>query len=206
MPAYNARVAFNAHNSSSGALITNVVHVEVDTLSSPPNWGSIAGDINTWLGTQWRNILTTHDVFDSIVVTDEDYPGSTLGQGVVSLAAVGTRTTSDTDLSPGLCAIGTFKSSVAKRYARGHVFFPPAYNSGEMIAGGLWSFTSSYTIACAAWHDQYRAGHTSGSSGYVPIIYSRTRQKRGESPFTFPIVAGIVRQGQFFLRSRTTAP
>src|SRR5215472_9317763 len=69
MPAYNARVAFNAHNSSSGALITNVVHVEVDTLSSPPNWGSIAGDINTWLGTQWRNILTTHDVFDSIVAT-----------------------------------------------------------------------------------------------------------------------------------------
>lgn len=206
MPAYNARVAFEAQNITTGLLITNVLHVEVDTLSSPPNWTSIAGDIYTWLGQLWLNGLATEDQFVQLVVTDENYPGSTFGQGVHVVGLPGTRAPTDGRLNRAICAVVSWKTATAKRYARGHTFMWPVQSSTECSANGQLNSTGAYASALGAFASAYVAGHTAGSTSYTPIIYSRTRQARGQTPFTFPVLALGVIWNQHWLSSRSAAP
>ena len=206
MPAYNARVAFQAHNTTTNALVVNVVHVECDVLSSPPNWANIAADMQSWLAVLWNNILTTAYSFDSITVTDENYPGSTHGQGVVTPATTGARVPNDTKLDPALCQVGSWKTAVAKRYARGHIFFPPAIDTSTVVTGGSFSASQAYYQANAAFMNSFKAGHVSGSTSYVPIVFSKHQVSMGLTPFTFPITGVILQSKQHWLRSRSTAP
>lgn len=206
MPAYHARAAFEAEHVADGTLITNVFHFEVDTLSSPPNWDSIANDIGVWLGTLYTSILTTHERLVQIVVSDENYPGSTHGQGVSVSGVTGARTVADQGLSPGLCAVASWKTSVAKRYARGRTFMPPALGTATCDPAGTWLTTNAYFTACQALVTALVAGHAAGSTSYVFEIFSKHQEALGLTPFSFPVKTGVLSQKQHFLRSRTTAP
>jgi hypothetical protein len=206
VPASYARVAFEAHNTASLALITNVVHLEVDTLSSPVNWASVANDIYTWLGTLWNNVLEAGDHFDQVVVTDENYAGSSFGQGVHNAGTAGARVANNHNVAPAACMVAGWRTATAKRYARGHIFFPPAYDASILGAGGTFTAASAYVVACNAFATSYAAGHTSGSTSYVPIVFSRTRAKLNTLPFTFPVTAYTLQLGQHWLRSRNTSP
>lgn len=206
MPAYNARVALESHDLGMGALTVNVLHLEVDTLTSPPNWQSIADDIGAWLAVPYQNLLSQADQFDQIVVTDENYPGSTFGQGVHPVALNGTRTTGDGKLGRGLCALVSLKTAVAKRYARGHMFAPPAWDSTSLSAGGTIALSSAYHVTLEAFRAAWAAGHTAGSTSYVPIVFSRTRVQQAATPFTFPVRTMTIDTKQHYLRSRMTAP
>ena len=206
MPAHYARAAFEGSNPGTGILIANVFHIEVDALTSPVDWDSVATDVYTWLGTLWTNCMTTSDTLHRIVVTDEDYPGSSLGQGVHSVEQSGARTTTDMKVNSSVCALASWKTNTAKRYARGHTFMPPAWDSAAVQPTNQLVPTNQYFISVGNFASAYQAGHSAGSTSYVPIVYSRTRVKRGETPFTFPIVAHQVSTLQHVLRSRLTAP
>lgn len=206
MPAFHARIALEAHDNLTGALIVNVLHVEVDTLTSPPNWGSIAADVHTWLGTPWNNILTTNETFDQVVVTDENYPGSTHGQGVSTVATQGARTLNDNHIDPAMCLVVSWKTAVAKRYARGHNFLPPATDGSAITGGGIFLSTSPYYVACNGFTLTFAGGHTAGSTSYVPEVFSRHQVALAATPFTFPITARSLPVKQRWLRSRSTAP
>ena len=206
MPSYHVRIAFESHNSSSNALIVNVLHAEVDTLTSPPNWTSVAGDINSWLSATYGGLLSVNDHFDQIVVTDENYPGSTHGQGVVSENRAGGRPVTDTLLNPGLCMVASWTTAVAKRYGRGHSFLPPIYSSNSLQSGGNVSGTSAYWNAAIAFTNAYKAGFTAGSTSYVPEVFSRHLVNSGITPFTNHITGGGPTGRTSFLRSRVTSP
>lgn len=206
MPAYHARVAFEAHHTTRNNLVVNVLHLEVDTLTSPPDWATIAGDVYTWLGTLWNNVLSTTTTFDQIVVTDENYPGSTHGQGVHVVNTVGARTIGDDKLDPAICAVGSLKTAVVKRYARGHIFLPPALNSAALAATGIFNGADAYWSSCVAFVNAFVGGHTAGSTSYAPEVFSRHQVATGQTPFTFPIVGFSMNSKQKFLRSRSTAP
>jgi hypothetical protein len=206
VPAYYARVAFRGHLTATGALIVNTVHVECDILASPPNWTSVANDMDTWLGQKWLNILTTADTFDDITVTDENYPGSTHGQGIKSKAIVGTRVPLDEKLDAAVCDLASFKTAVAKRYGRGHCFMPPAYGSNTIASTSGWNQADPYRGMINTWDVAYAGGFVAGSSSYIPIIFSRHKVELGESPFTFPVTATAISAKQHWLRSRSTAP
>jgi hypothetical protein len=206
VPAYNARLAFRSTNNTTSALIVNTMHVECDVLSSPPNWDTIAADLWAWLGTGYLGILTTADKFHELTVSDENYPGSTFGQGVHTVELAGTRSPGDLHLSPGLCALTQLRTATAKRYARGHFFNPPAYGSVEATANGNWASGSNYIGACGNFAVTFGAGHTAGSTGYVPIVFSRHQVALGQSKFTFPVTSVNVSLVQRFLRSRTNSP
>lgn len=207
MPAYHARIALRAHHTSSGNLIVNVVHAEVDTLSSPPNWSSIATDVDAWLGLAWQRILAAGETFDDITVTDENYPGSTHGQGVVAKGLAGLRTTGNTDLSPALCQTIQWRTAVAKRYGRGHTFLPPGRDTADVLGtSGTWLSTGNYHQRADEFRVAFLGGHTAGSTSYVPEIFSRTKVLNGETPFAFPITSAAISPVQRFLRSRLTTP
>lgn len=206
MPAYHGRVAFEASNASDGTLITNVFHLEVDTLSSPPDWNSIANDIGVWLGTLYTNMLSNNCRLDQIVVTDENYPGSTHGQGVSVSGVTGARNVADHKVSAGTCALVSFKTAVAKRYARGHAFLPPAYEAAALGAEGTWGTGDQYWVSCENFVNSFKAGHAAGSTSYTPEIFSRHMVQTGQTPFSFAIRSATLAAKQHFLRSRTTAP
>lgn len=199
-------MAFQGHNTASNALIVNVVHIECDVLASPPNWTNIAADVNTWLGQKWRNILSTADTFDTITVTDENYPGSTHGQGVFVAGGAGARAPNDFKLDPALCVLDSWRTAVAKRYARGHVFYPPAYDTTTVAGVGGWLTSAAYWIACKAFGDAYVAGSVAGSTSYVAEVFSPHLVALGQTPFSTPIKGHLVGSRQHWLRSRSTAP
>jgi hypothetical protein len=206
MPAFHARASFEAHNPLTGLLIVNVFHIEVDTLTSPPNWSSIASDIYAWLGVLWNAQLASEDTFDQVVVTDADYPGSTFGQGVVLVGTAGGRVPTDGKLNRALCGVVSWKTATAKRYARGHTFFAPTQSSTELTSTGQMSTSGPYMTAVQAFANAYQGGHTVSSTGYTPEIFSRTRVKQGATPFAFPILSHSLSQQQHWLRSRAAAP
>lgn len=206
MPAYHARVSLEAHHNASGALIINVLHAEVDTLTSPPNWNSIATDVGAWLQTPWLNLLTQNCTFDQIVVTDENYPGTTSGQGVHVVGLGGNRTFADDALDRAQCGLLSFKTAVAKRYARGHMFLPPIFESGAISNEGTLTNASAYKTTATTFFQAIGAGHTSGSTSYTPEVFSRTRVARGETPFSFTMTGIFLDTHQHYLRSRLSAP
>lgn len=206
MPAYNARVALRATELATGRLCVNVLHVECDVLASPPNWANIAADMKTWLATKWNNILVPAFTFQDITVTDENYPGSTHGQGVANVNTVGARVPNDSKLDPAMCQVGSWKTAVAKRYARGHIFFPPAVDTTSIATGGIFNSGQAYYIANAAFMTSFQAGFVAGSTSYVPIVFSKHQVSMGITPFTFPITGVILNSKQHWLRSRSTAP
>jgi hypothetical protein len=144
--------------------------------------------------------------FNSVVVTDENYPGSTHGQGVSTPNLTGTRTTTDTKLDPAMCAVISWKTGVAKRYARGHTFAPPILDSSATSTGGLILNTSAYYLAVQAFRSKFAAGNVAGSSSYVPEIFSKHEVLVGAPKFSFKIVSSSVSGKQHWLRSRSTAP
>jgi hypothetical protein len=206
MPAYHARISLEGSNTATGALIVNVLHAEVDTLTSPPDWNSIATDVYNWLGQAWLNMLSELDTFHQVVVTDENYPGSTFGQGVHQVNAGGTRFPQNTSLDPAVCGLMQWKTNTAKRYARGHTFAPPIYDSTDLTSFGSLTAGSAYYTAMVAFTSAYGPGHTAGSTSYIAEIFSRTQEKKGVVPFSYRITGWNIATKVHYLRSRITAP
>jgi hypothetical protein len=206
MPIRYARIAFEAHHTATGRLITNVMHAEVDAVANTPNWQTIANEIATWLSNDYLAVLTTHDTYDQIVVSEETYPASAFGQGVFVAGAPGSRTAADENLSPAICLLASYKTQTAKRYARGHTFMPPALSSSTLGSSGTFLNSSTYWTTSTTFMNAYLAGHGGSEAAYTPIVFSRTRVLQNQTVFTYPIVAGQLRTAQHFLRSRITAP
>ena len=206
MPAHYLRCAYRSTISSNGADCVNVFHIEADPLSDPLNYASAASDISTWLTTLYRAVLNTGTILHTLTVTEETYPSAPTGQGVASIEAAGTRTVSDSLLSPGLMAILHLSTATPKRYARGHLAMPPAIGSSALASNGGWATANAYYTAITAFGSGLTSGHTAGSTSYTPIIFSRTRAKQSLSPFVFPVTGTRIQPDQYFLRSRRTVP
>lgn len=206
MPTYHIRIALNGRQTATQRLIVNVFHADAAVQLAQPDWSSVATDAYNWLGTKWINCLSGGDTFDSVVVSDENYPGSTFGQGAHAVGQAGVRVLADTELDSALCQVGSLKTAVAKRYAQGHNFFPPCYTQAALAAGGIFNAGNAYYQANAALLNAFKAGFTAGTTVYTPVVYSRHQVKLGATPFTFPVTGVFLQSKQHWLRSRSTAP
>jgi hypothetical protein len=184
----------------------NPFHLEVDTLTDPPNYASVASDIDTWLTTLYKAVCTTSTTVVDLTVTEEDYPGATPGQAIHSINGAGTRTAADSFEPYGLTQVVTLQTATPKRYARGRMFMPPPLGSAALTSNGIWLNTNAYWTATTAFMNALLAGHTAGSTSYAPIVFSRTRAVTGASPYQFPITGYQQRLAPHWLRSRMTSP
>lgn len=206
MPAYYMRSDFRSHNKAGGNLVINSFHWEVDTLSSPPDFNSIANDLATHFLSPYSAVLGSLDHWDDVLVTNETYPGSIIGQGIHLVNVDGARAVSSQALSAGLCCLISRRTGTPRRWGRGRVFCPPAYGGNEVAGGGIWSSSGPYFIACSVLATSLQSGFSAGSTSYVPIIFSRGRAALNESPFTSVVTQCVAQPAQHFLRSRTTSP
>lgn len=206
MPEYLVRAAFRSHDSASLALCVNVFHVVVDAFTSPPNYTKISSDIDAWLGQAWRDVNADTYTVDDLTVTSIDIPGQPLGQGVHSYGFVGTRPTSDHNLSAGLCRVTSWKTATPKRYARGRTFWPPAVSEVETSPGGGWNLVGTYITTTSAFTVAFATPHNSGDDTYSAAVYSPHQLALGNSKPYYPIISATSDNHQHFLRSRVTSP
>lgn len=206
MPAHYLRCAYRSTQVGSGNLVVNVFHVEADTLTDPPNYGNMATDINSWLGFEYQSVLSSNFILQDLTITEETYPGATPGQGVKTIGTVGLRSAADTNLSVATCALLALRTATPKKYARGHLFLPPAMSSASSASGGQFLTTGPYMTAATTFATKLAAGSTAGSTSYAPIIFSRTRVREGLTPYFFKVTNAHVNTNQYFLRSRLTSP
>lgn len=205
MPEYLARVAFRSQGAGAGPaqLSVNIIHVVAAQLTSPFDASTIASDIDTQMGTQYRACLADYFTWHDLTVTDVTPSAPTLAQHVLSKEVAGTRSGTDNDLSYGLCAVIALKTGIAARYARGRVFAPPAGVSSSVDSNGIWKTSNAYWTNCNAWAAKLQTGWTAGDTDYAPAVFSPTRVARSEDPSYWSIESAVVRPQQHFLRSRT---
>lgn len=184
----------------------NVFHYECDPLTSPLNFQGAATDIDSHLRTSYRGMLPANHTLHDLTVTGETYPGAEIGQGVVNIEALGTRATASTGLRPGICSLIQLRTATPKRYARGRLFMPPALNEGEVATGGVFNPGGAYILSGGTFSAAYQTAFSVSSTGYQPIVFSRSQVLKSLTPFIFPVLQVVPTGRQYMLRSRNTAP
>ncbi len=186
MPEYLARVVYRSTYAAE-TLFVNTFHTRVAVLTDPPNWTNIATDLDTKFTTLYRAIVASNCVVHDLTVTDEDYPGSTLGQGFKSIEAAGTRTASDSFLGGAPCMVVALKSTVTKRYARGRMFMPPIVGSSALASDSSFATANAYYTAITAFMNALIAPWSAGSTDYQTIVYSKRQLEQGLTPYAFNV-------------------
>lgn len=206
MPEYVARVAFRSHETSTGALVVNVLHFVAAQLSGPADPQDWAGDMLGHFGTLYRNMLTTGYVLDNVTTNTVEEEGVEPGEGIAISGGQGTRAAGDTKLDAGICALLSLKTATPKKYARGRIFLPPVVDAAQLQAGGGFSGGGSYWTAVQAFRSSLDAGFSQGDTTYTPVVFSRTQLSRGFTPYHFNVVLSVASLKPHYLRSRLTSP
>jgi len=184
----------------------NVTHWEMDTLSSPPDFTSAAGDLANHFLTTYSAVLSTLDHWDDVTVTAEQYTGAPIGQGIHLVGVDGARSITSPVFAPQLCCLISRRTGTPRRWGRGRLFCPPAYDSSAAYGGGTWNPNQAYMISCGTLASTLQTGFSAGSTSYIPIIWSRSRALTNQTPYFAVVTQCTANTAQHWLRSRGTAP
>lgn len=174
--------------------------------------GSLLDAVDTALTTTFRAMLRTSDTLTEWAVKREPDPtdAGDIPEGrskIKNLA--GTSAISGNLAPPEMCLVCSVKTSVLSRSARGHMFLPPIFAATHVIDDTVDAASASYTTA-----QNFRdaldtirgsGGFTSGSPSFTAplVVYSKTRRRRGQSPWLFDATSTSVRNRSHWLRSRS---
>lgn len=207
------RVSYEALDGN-GIQIVNTFHVKVDpTAGVDLSASQLVDDVDSWLTTKVRACHTPGTTVGTVKVRESvaEWDGDTPSAAEKTVALAGTMTGSrDGKLEASLCIHGAVVTDVPKRYARGGIYFPPSYHSGDLTATGKWLNSSTYWLNCKALADQLLGGRDYGLGGLTGhisfVVYSLKRHKDGTDPHYFD--AKSVKQSVNVARllSRRSAP
>jgi hypothetical protein len=160
----------------------------------------------------WQGVMRNSTKLTKARLVEEVAPGSGDLADVAeeSLNVVGTRGTISGDHLPAeMCLWFGFKSDVASRSARGGTHLPSIIDASELNSTGLWdtgyvNAAAVIALADAIKDDINDVFGTTGTSDINPVIYSRTRRSRGQSPYTFDLKSVIRSDKPRWLRRRAT--
>jgi hypothetical protein len=206
VPAFLVRAAFRSNHTTLGALCVNVIHVEVDAFTSPPDYTKIANDIDAWLGLAYRNTVPDKYTVQDLTVTGVELQQQVLGQAVKVYGTAGLHPAADQILSRGLCLVGSLKTATPKRYARGRIFMPPALQESMAAEGGAWNPGGTYALQCGAFFTAALQPHANGNDTYSLAVFSRIRLLAGDSKPYYTVLGITTDHLQHYLRSRVSSP
>lgn len=180
-----------ASSMASGQAVLNTFYVSDTALGHPPALADLSGlctDLHTFLGTQYRAVLTTGDTlveYRAYQVADPTDPEPVL-EASDAIALAGTRTVSSDPSPQSLCALLSLKTPNASRRFRGHLFMPPAKDASALIADGF-KPSQAYMVAVNALQTKFRAGNGptptwTGTtlSNYGLVVYSHRAASLGD--------------------------
>lgn len=203
MPEYVVRASYRSTLNPTGQAIVNTFHIVDAQLTSGDDITDVTNDIDTWLTTAYKNVLTDSCTLHDLTVQYEEAPSHPVAQHVKSLEVAGTRAQADAKESPALCQVLALKTTVPKRYARGRSFMPPGLVAASVAEGGTWATANAYWTTVTSFVTALMAGHSGTNNTYAPCVFSKSQLAKGETPFYFLVTAVGRRNHQYFLRSRS---
>lgn len=202
---------------SNGVLYINTLHyrLEGDTAfaTNEPTVADVCSEVFNKLGAAYRALLYGDRHLNRIVGRTEvqTWLGEVASAGEFVSGAAGTLIGGDGKLPNPLSAVVDLHTDVASRSSRGWLMLPGSVNSADMDGSGKWSAAGDYRTACVAFAnllDDNIQHDVAGVHAWhlQPVIYSRTRRKRGQDPYYFFVHSAIVKQDPRWVNRRRTSP
>jgi hypothetical protein len=180
-----------------------------DAGSDEPDAQSIANKLDTHASSAVKATIRDTGILTSLRVLEELDPASSAVPDSYEkpLNLAGTYFSGTAGDQPDeLCAVIHRRTTAPVRGAKGWVFTPSPLG-GASISNGLWSTGSVPWGLWSALADKFDevldyTGIVPNPSGKLnPVVYSRTRRRRGESPYTFKVTSAILDRKPRWLRS-----
>lgn len=193
---------------NDGTLVEPSLHYQTDLsdLQSEPDPSDVAGEVWAHLGTQFRACFSNHCTVHELVALEETLPPAIGVAGAHSVELAGTLTGSGDQIPSGLVPLINIHTDTRSRSARGWMFMPsPKY--ADEVSANVWGsgFTAVVNNFTALLDDVLSIGSINPSN-INPVVYSRTRRSRAESPYTFRVISASLNPTCHWLKRRMTSP
>lgn len=202
------RCTLQAHYSD-GTLVEPSLHYQTDLpdLGDEPDPSDVATGIWGHLGAEWQESCPTYVHIDSLVVTEMVVPPLIGVGGEHVVNADGTGSAGAEDLPRELVPLVNVHTDTRSRSARGNLRLAGVGDKSKIIARTFQAayVTAVYTPFINKIPDEIDLGSLV-ITRLNPVVYSRTRHLRGETPYTFRVVGASLNPKPKWLRSRGTSP
>lgn len=195
--------------SETGALVMPGWHVQTDvpTGGDEPDPSDIANTIWSHLGTALLSATPNVVHVDELQLVEQVLPPDIGVAGAHTVNSYGTMPAgSGNQLPDGTVAVYDIHTGVRSRSSRGWMLWPGPANSSYLIHNEWSSGYMGYANAFAALLDDSVDVGTVFITHVNPVVYSKTRRQRLESPYTFRVTSVTVNKRAHWLRSRMTSP
>jgi len=198
---------------NDGTSVVNTGHIKVENINAgvnDPSPATVGDDLWGKIGTKYRAMFTTQATVHDLHLLEELAPDdhSIPRFYIKSLEVAGTRSPPTAVLQASLTAMIRLNTNAPVRGAKGRMWAPPPLGSGDVISGGKWDLTGVWGAAVTAFGTEWAvtSPHGTGLDEYhtVPVVYSRTRRRRGEPFYYFGITSAAVDPLQRWLDSRAS--
>lgn len=179
---------------------------DLDVGGDEPSPNDIADAIWTELGGAYLAICSPSMHTDALVVSEEVVKPAIGVAGVHSVNTSGTYTGSGATAADGINAIINIHTGTRSRSARGWFHAPPPQYEERLQGNGWASAYKTRLDTFAALLDNVMELGTIVVTRLRPVVYSRTRHRLNEEPWTFDVNNATVNVTQHWLRSRMSSP
>ena len=202
------RLTFRCHYQSDGTLAEPSLHYQTDnsTGGSEPDPSDLVAWLDGYLSTPFRALLNSHVTLDELVLSQEVLKPDIGVSSSVTVNGVGSYTTGAIAVPKAAVPVIDIHTGVRSKSARGWMR-PPGPGIASAFNGDSWdsSYQSAAATFCALLDDTHDFG-TISISTLKPVVYSPTRHKRGDDPWTFQVKSAQLNPNVRWLRSRLTSP
>jgi len=193
---------------ADGTLVEPSLHYQTDLppLGDEPDPDDVANGIYGVVGSAFLNATFNQITFNDLVVVEQTIPPAIGATGLKHVGLAGSFSAAAEDLPRELVGLVSIHSSTASRSARGHLFLPGAGDKSK-LASRAW--TSGTLANWQAFADLLDNSFDLGSitpTHVNPVVYSRTRHLRSQTPYTFRVISATAKSKPSYLRSRGTTP
>lgn len=207
------RIAIKSSVETTGAEVVCTLHyvTTAGTVTGDLGASVVAERVYDHLFPEFKNMCPTNLLIEEVTATEEvlnpklEVPDS----GSKSVEENGIISPGDGTLGPAICPLFNFKTNAAVRSGHGWMFGPPPFNKNALTANYKWDTLNDYYIAWTAFaalvDDEFDQSGTD-SRHYTPVVYSKTRRRRGAENYWFKIESAHVKARPTYLRSRLTSP
>jgi hypothetical protein len=201
------RATVKAHYGN-GILIEPSLHYQTDLsfIGDEPDPSDVAGGIWTLIGTAFLACCHSTIHVDELIVAEEVLKPDLGAAGSHIVNQDGTFSSGSSTIPHALAAVVNLHTATRSKSARGWCMMPSPLVAAA-LATDLWTgtyLTALQTLA-ALLDNSFDMG-TIDITHVNPVVYSGTRRKRGEEPWTFRVTSSTVNPQTRWLKSRLSNP
>lgn len=195
-----------------GQAVSNTFHITKGPGGSPPDLATLQGladDLNAVFSDDYRSVLDEDSIFQQITVKQVADPTDPepVAAALHTSGLAGTREITG-ELSPqSLCAVIRFRTAIASKRFRGHLFAPPCFQATDQN-GDKFNVSTNYIGHLNNLASTFEAGSAGGDgwtgdtlSDWELCIFSKAAALESQ-PSVSPVTAVTVPLDVHWLRSR----